>query len=94
MTTLQLGLEPSDADFQRALFSDYYHGPVAKGGIALQLCGWNRSLELCTGAIDDSNYLRMVKMFEQQEKFATAKDKSLSQTFVNARARQRLLVSS
>jgi hypothetical protein len=74
--------EPNDADFQRALFSEYYHGPVAKGGIALQLCGWNRSLELCTGAIDDSNYLRMVKIFEEQEEFA-AEDKSSSQTFVN-----------
>jgi hypothetical protein len=59
-----------------------YHGPVAKKWIALQLCGWNRSLELCTGAIDDSNYLRMVKVFEGQENFA-AEDKSSSQTFVN-----------
>jgi hypothetical protein len=52
-----------------------------RGRIALQLCAWNRSLGLCTGAIDNSKYLQAVKIFEEQERFAT-EDKASPQTFV------------
>jgi hypothetical protein len=61
---------PSDADFQRAMFSDYYGGCVAKGGVALQLCGWIRTIELCTGAIGDSDYIEAVNILKEQKIFA------------------------
>ena len=49
---------PSDPDFQRALYSRYYGGCVAKGGIGLQLCGWTTTFELCTSTIDDMWYVK------------------------------------
>jgi len=73
---------PSDADLNRSLFSDYYDGTVAKGGVAVQLSGWQRNLDLATGAIGDSQYLKLVKIFEQQQRFAN-EDTSSPLSFLN-----------
>jgi hypothetical protein len=73
---------PSDADLQRALWSDYYGGCVAKGGVALQLCGWIRAIELCTGAIGDSDYIDAVEILKEQKIFAEM-DQSSSSGFLN-----------
>jgi len=63
-------MRPSDPDLQRAMYSSYYAGCVGKGGVSLQLCGWTRTWPLATGAIDDSAYIKLVNVFELQQKFA------------------------
>jgi hypothetical protein len=40
---------PSDADLNRALCSKHHGQCCAKGGVSVQLCGWIRNLESCTG---------------------------------------------
>jgi hypothetical protein len=80
-TALQLP-ELNNPDLQCALWSNYYQGCIAKGGIALQLCGWNWNLKLCTGTIDDSNYLEEVKVLKDQAVLA-AEDMTSSLSFIN-----------
>jgi len=46
-------MRPADPRLQRALYSRYYAGCIAKGGVAVQPCGWIATWELCTGAVDD-----------------------------------------
>ena len=53
-----------------ATFGKYYNVNIAKGGVSTQLCGWERLLELYTGAVGDSNYIKAVKILELQENFA------------------------
>ena len=62
--------EPSDPDLYRALRLEYYDMCCAKGGIALQQCGWIRNIPLCTGAISDQGYLKETEVLKQQRKFA------------------------
>jgi hypothetical protein len=50
---------PSDADLNRPLYSKDYGQCCAKGGVSVQLCGWIRNIELCTGGIDDSGYIEV-----------------------------------
>ncbi len=47
-------VKPSNPALQWALYSKYYCSCVGKGSIALQLCGWTVTLELCTGGMDNS----------------------------------------
>jgi len=63
-------MRPSDPRLQRALYSRYYGRCIAKGGVAVQPCGWITTWELCTGGIDDSRYVKMVKVFEKQQQYA------------------------
>lgn len=62
-------MDPSDPDFNRALFNKYYEMCCGKGGVAVQQCGWIRSFHLCTGGIDDSHYLEVTKILERQKQF-------------------------
>ena len=62
-------MSPSDPDLHNALYSDYYGGCVGKGGVAIQPCGWIRTLPLCTGAIGDQAYLSKTETFEKQKIF-------------------------
>ena len=59
----------ADAEFDRALYSSYYGGPCAKGGIFTQLCGWEGTYELFTGSVGDSDYVRQSGILELQENF-------------------------
>jgi len=61
--------KPRGADKQRSLHSEYYGGSCAKGGVAVQLSGWVRTLHLFTGGIDDSLYIDRTKIFKQQKLF-------------------------
>jgi hypothetical protein len=63
-------MKSSDSEMQRATWSKYYSGCVGKGGIACQLCGWTVTLELCTGAIDDTAYIDKVQILRMQDEFA------------------------
>ena len=42
---------PSNAMLQRLMYSAYYAGNVARGGIFVQLCGWLGTHELYPGAM-------------------------------------------
>ena len=75
-------VKPSNPALQWALYLKYYCGCVGKGGIALQLCGWTVSLELCTGGMDNSAYIKAVKIFEMQQEFAQ-NDLSSPNPFIN-----------
>ena len=59
----------ADAELNRALYSSYYGGPCAKGGIFTQLCGWEGTYELFTGSVGDSDYVRQSGILELQENF-------------------------
>ena len=67
---------PSDPDLQAIFFSEYYAMCCAKGGVAVQQCGWIRTLPLCTGAIGDQEYLSKTKTFEKQKQLAEADNAS------------------
>jgi len=75
-------VKPSNPNLQRALYSQYYGGCVAKGGIRLQLCGWTVTFDLCTGGMDDTSYVKAIRIFESQEVFAKH-DITLQHAFVN-----------
>jgi len=62
--------QPSDAEFNRATHNSYYGGPCGKGGIFTQPCGWEGALELWTGSIGDSDYVRKAEILKYQEQFA------------------------
>ncbi len=75
-------MKASDPEMQRATWSKYYSGCVGKGGIACQLCGWTETLELCTGAIDDSAYIETVQILRLQDEFAK-NDSTSERPFTN-----------
>ena len=60
---------PEDAELNRALFSLYYGGSCGKGGIFTQFCGWQGTYDLFTGAVGDSEYVRLSKILETQQSF-------------------------
>ena len=57
MTNVPLD-QPSDSETNRVTYSKYYNGNCGKGSIFTQLCGWDGTLELYTGGIGDSDYVR------------------------------------
>ena len=63
-------MQPSDPQLQWALYSQYNGRCIANGGIAIQPCGWICTWELCTGGINDSRYVKMVTIFDKQQKYA------------------------
>jgi len=69
-------LSPQDPDLQAALYSEYYAETCAKGGVAVQQCGYIRTLPLCTGAIGDQDYLSKTETFEKQKQFTEADNTS------------------
>jgi hypothetical protein len=73
----------SHPDQQRACWSDYHAGTVAKGGIAIQPCGWIRNIPSCTGGITDSGCLEEVNIFEAQQEFTEMKDPTSKEPFLN-----------
>jgi len=75
-------VKPKDPALQQSLYSQYYAGCVAKGGITLQLCGWTVTWELCTGGIDDTAYVNATRIFETQQSLALH-DVTSSNTFIN-----------
>ena len=69
MTNVPL-MQPSDAELNRALWNAYYGGCCGKGGIFTQMCGWEGTLELFTGAIGDSDYIKLSKILKTQNDFS------------------------
>ena len=61
---------PQNTELQRALFSNYYGGSCAKGGISNQLYGWIRGLPLCTGRTTDSQMIKETRILKQQRLFS------------------------
>lgn len=74
--------DSTDPDLHRAIRSDYYAMACAKGGVALQLCGWIRAIELLTGGIGDTEYVTLAEVLKLQRDFAKW-DQSSSETFLN-----------
>jgi len=74
---------PTNPWCQWVLYSWYYAGCIAKGGVAIQPCGWIATWELCTGGIDDSRYVKMVKIFEKQQQYAQYDDETDHRPFTN-----------
>ena len=62
----------SDASTNRAMHSNYYSGPVAKGGVWCQLSGWIGASDLWTGAVSDTQYLEECGILEEQRCYAEA----------------------
>ena len=60
---------PENAELNRALFNQYYSGCCGKGGMFTQMCGWEGTHDLFTGAIGDSEHVRKALILETQEKF-------------------------
>jgi hypothetical protein len=71
-TNLNLRGQPSDANIQRAMYSAYYGGPVAKGRIFLQLSGWLGTWTLWAGAISDTEYMHASGILEAQSDYVAA----------------------
>lgn len=77
---------PSDAELNRATFNPYYGMPFGKGGIFTQLCGWQGTLEVYTGGIGDSDYVRRSGLLAEQSKFTkeeAMKNKCREIPFIN-----------
>ena len=62
--------KPTDADWQRLTFSQYYGGNEGKGGVGVQPCGWIVTYPLWTGAISDTDYLNSAGILEMQQEYA------------------------
>ena len=60
----------SDANLQRATFSEYYGMNCWKGGIGIQLCGWIRVGLLWGGGVSDSEYNNLEGYLNDQTTFA------------------------
>jgi hypothetical protein len=69
MTNVPL-MQPSDGEGNRALWNAYYNGCCGKGGIFTQLCGWEGTLELYTGGVGDSDYIRLSGILNVQDEFS------------------------
>jgi hypothetical protein len=75
-------VDPSDAELNHTLYSDYYAECCGKGGVALQLLGWIRTLELAMGGISDTNYVDLVGVLSEQKYFAEWDDTTI-EMFLN-----------
>jgi len=75
-------VKPKDPTLQLSLYSQYYAGCVANGGVTLQPCRWTVTWELCTGRIDDMAYVNTTKLFETQQSLVLH-DVTSSNTFIN-----------
>ena len=71
MTNVPL-MKSADPEIQRSTHNRYYNMNCAKGGIFTQTCGWEGTLELFAGHIEDSPYVEKTRIFEAQEEFAAA----------------------
>jgi len=60
-----------------------YGGCVAKGGIAVQLCGCTITLDLCAGGISDTAYVKAVNMILAMQEEFTNNDTLLPNPFLN-----------
>ncbi len=69
-TNINMKFKPSSAELQSLTYSDYYGGNCAKGGVAVQPCGWIRVYQLFTGGASDTYYLSKCGAMELQESFA------------------------
>ena len=74
--------QPTSAALQRALYNSYYGMCCAKGGVAVQLCGYIYGLPLNTGHSDDTRFIEDTKILEKQQLFAES-DKSSTKPFLN-----------
>lgn len=81
--TFVLLMSPTDPDLHNALYSDYYGGCVGKGGVVIQLCGWIRTLPLCTGAIGDQANLSKTETFEEKQKIFSEMDETSDEPATN-----------
>jgi hypothetical protein len=54
------------------MYSAYYGGSVAKGGIFLQLSGWLGTWTLWAGSISDTDYMHSSGILEAQHEFVAA----------------------
>ena len=70
-TNITLGHKPGDAQLQRLTYSSYYGENCAKGGVALQLCGWIRVMNLWVGATSDTHYQENSNIFGEQNNFSS-----------------------
>ena len=61
--------ESSEAALHKSTRSAHYKEFCAKGGDACHPCGFNRGMNLVTGACPDSLHIKIVKTLEQQEEF-------------------------
>jgi len=61
---------PSDPALQCAWYLNYGGCILAKGGVAVQLCGWTITLNLCTGGMSNTAYVKAVNILTMQEEFA------------------------
>ena len=69
-TNISFDHKPSDAQLQRLTYSSYYGENCAKGGVALQLCGWIRVMNLWVGVISDTHYQKKSGIFREQNEFS------------------------
>lgn len=74
--------QPTCAALQRALYNSYYGMCCAKGGVAVQLCGYIYGLPLNTGHSDDTRFIEDTKILEKQQQFAE-NDTSSTKPFLN-----------
>jgi hypothetical protein len=76
-TNLDIKGKPSDAEIQAKTFSSYYNGNVAKGGVFLQLCGWQGAYELWMGAVSDTDYMNRSGLLNDQQDFTKKEHEKL-----------------
>ena len=69
-TNISFDHKPGDAQIQRLTYSAYYGENCAKGGVALQLCGWIRVMNLWVGATSDTHYQENTGIFKEQDDFS------------------------
>lgn len=81
-TNVDMSFKPTDASLNRRIYSSYYGGNVAKGGVFLQLCGWLGAFSLWDGAVSDTKYLSDSGILELQKQFAE-EDETSDMPFTN-----------
>ena len=69
MTDVPLS-QPSEGELNRSLWNSYCNGCCGKGGIFTQLCGWEGTIELFSGGVGDSGYIRDSAILKMQEEFS------------------------
>jgi len=74
---------PSDAELNKATYSKNYGGNCGKGGIFTQPCGWEGTLELFTGSVGDSDYVRSSKCLNTKRNIKTAIHKETAPSFLS-----------
>ena len=65
----------SDGDQQRSLYSEYYGGCCAKGGVCIQLYCWICSTHLVSGHACDKKSTELTKILPQQQQQFQEHDK-------------------